>query len=125
MEQGLTAPQALEAAAELAERPALAAALSAAAHAVRAGESLDAALARAPGVDPLVALTARHTPEEETARELIRLGELFEHRVTLSSRAVTTLWTLVSVVMMTTLVGLIVIAMFQPLIAVLRALSSF
>ena len=122
--QEMTAPDAMRAASQLVERKALRCALVRAADTVTAGGDLVEALSREKAVDPLITLTFRHAPEQELAQELRKLGELFEHRVTLAARSATITWTIMALVVTTLSVAFVVLALFVPLISILGMLGG-
>ncbi len=115
IEQGLPFPEALQASAAMEAEPAVADELRRAAAAVSGGQAPAEALAGLRRVDRLVAVALKHAPEAELAEELRRLAELFEQRAERLTHGVTTAWTVVSLIVMTVVVGVVVIAMFLPL----------
>ena len=123
LRQNMTLPDAIRLSAELVESKALRQALLRAAGNMKSGSSAVEIMSRERAIDALVVLTFRHTPEEELAEELRRLGELFEHRVTLAARSATMTWTVAALVLMTLSVGFVVISLFLPLVTLVSTLG--
>jgi len=118
--QGEPLHEAVAAAAQLIERPSMRRSLERAAQRLQSGVSFVEALGQEPSVDRLVALTLQHAPEKELGTELQQLSELFEHRVTLSVRFASAVWTVFAFVIAVVFVGLVAIGMFVPLMTIAR-----
>ncbi len=118
LRQKMPMTDALTSAADLVEQKPLQTALLRAANRIESGADVTSALSGEQAVDNLLALTFAHTPEDSLADELARLGELFEHRVNLSVRTASMMWTMLSFAMVTFVVGMVVIALFAPLVSV-------
>lgn len=115
---------ALAFAAELVESTALRRAFREAAAAIEQGTSATDALTPHQAVHPLILLTLDHAPEAELGAEFLHLGDVFEHRVTLSARSVSTAWALIAVFASALLVGAVGLALFLPLVHVTGNLSG-
>ena len=120
LRQNMTVPAAMKTSAQLVERPALSHALLRTAENVESGKSLVEMLSHERAIDNLIVLTFKHTPEQELPNELARLGELYEHRVTLAARAATIFWTIGSLILMSLFVGCVVLSLFLPLIELIK-----
>lgn len=120
--QGMPAADILHATCRLVEAPALRTALERAANAVAAGRSIAEALDNEGSVDGLIVMTVEHAAEQDLADELLKLGELFEHRVAMGIRAATQAWLLMALIAMVLTVGLVVVGMFLPLIQLMRGM---
>lgn len=116
-------PDALWTSAQLVERSGLRLALARAAQKAEAGQSPADVLAAEPILDPLIALTFRHTPENELADELAGLAELYDHRVGMAARSATMTWSALGIIFMAVCVGMIVMSLFVPLITVITMLG--
>jgi type II secretory pathway component PulF len=92
--------------------------LARAAERIVSGMPTAEALAAETEIDGLITLTIRHSPEDELASELGRLGELYEHRAGLAVKAATVAWGFLAMLFVIVAVGTVVIAMFQPLIRI-------
>jgi type IV pilus assembly protein PilC len=124
LRQKMTITSALATASQLVERAGMQKALMRVSEAVKSGDILADAFSREPAIDRLIALTFRHTPEAELSSELMRLGELFEHRVTLAARSATITWTIIAMIMMIFGVGFVIIAMFVPMITIVSHMGA-
>ena len=117
-------PEALQHVANLVETAGLRRGLTHASGRMAKGISPAEAIADESAVDRLIALTFAHTAETELADELDRLAEVFEHRVTLSARSASLVWTVVAMVAMALVVGTVAISLFLPLVNIVGALSG-
>jgi type II secretory pathway component PulF len=75
------------------------------------------------GLNELIALTFANSAEEDLPGELKQLAELFEHRVTLSVKSASAVWTALSIFLASFVVGAVVIGMFLPLMTLIRSMS--
>jgi type II secretory pathway component PulF len=124
MKQGMPIQDALASIAHLVELERVQKALERVAEKVKAGTQVADALQREPAIDRLIEMAFRHCKEESVADELNELADIYENRVILSVRTVKTLWTAVATIFISLLVYALVLAMFKPLISVIRALSD-
>jgi type II secretory pathway component PulF len=115
--------EALASVGELMERQRIRKALDQASARSREGADAAQIISREPAIDNLIGLTLRTTPEKELPCELARLAEVFDHRVTLSVKFASTVWSILSFLGVTVIVGLVVISLFQPLISILSAMA--
>ncbi len=115
---------AIEASAELVESPRLAKGLRRVAGRIQGGVAPADALEDERTLDGLVGLTVRHVPGNELGRELEHLGRLYESRSTATIREVKTAWTVGATAVMAVLVGVVVIAMFLPLITIVHGMTG-
>ena len=114
IERGVPAPESLDLVAHLTDHGGTTRALSQAAEDVRGGADIADALEGQPLLDRLITLAFRHTPEDRLAEELVKLGELFDQRVALASRAVARAWIVWAFLGCCLLVGGVTIAVFLP-----------
>jgi len=124
LRQGMPLNDAFHTAAQLVESSVLQDALEQSARRIASGGNCAEIISREKAIDNLIVLTFRHTPENELPVELKRLSELFEHRVTLAAKTATVTWTFISIIVITFVTALVVMAMFSPLISIIRMMGS-
>jgi type II secretory pathway component PulF len=120
---GMPVRDILAASSQLVESGRLRDALQRAAKSTAGGQRIATALQRESTVDGLIAMTLEHADESDLAEEFLHLGELYEHRVAGGARSVAQSWTIATFIVMITIVGMVVVAMFLPMITIMHSLS--
>jgi len=121
--RGIPMPESLDAVSELVQDRALREALQRAGQRAASGRAVAAELEQVRAVDPLIVMTLVRTPEQELTQEIERLSEIFEYRAALIARSASVIWTTIALVVMCVAVGLVIMSLFSPLIAILRWMS--
>jgi type IV pilus assembly protein PilC len=89
----------------------------------KSGHSTVELLASEAAVDDLIVLTLRGEPGATGSEEFHGLADLFEHRAALALKSAQTAWTAIAVAAMSICVGTVIIALFNPLISLVKGLS--
>ena len=116
--------EAMESSSQLADLSAIRHALQRVTQKLRSGTNILEALSVERSIDTLIPLTFRSTPEGELPFAFAQLAELFEHRVTLSVRSASMMWVILSFAITTLVVATVVLAMFLPLISLIREMGA-
>lgn len=124
LRRGLPMPDAMEMCSGVVQSSHTRRALRRAVDQVRSGTAPGQAVEGEPAFDRLLAMTFLHTPGAELADELSALAEVYEHRVMLSARAASAIWTATAIVLMSLVVACVVLAVFLPLISIISNLSG-
>ena len=117
LKQGMPIVETLRFGAQLTRTTRMQRSLTLASAAVGEGRPLYDALAEHRVIDGLISLTVKHTPEAHLSDELIRLSNVFHHRATLASKTSFVYWSLMAIFCAAVVVGIIVIALFMPMIS--------
>ena len=124
LKQRMPLHEALDTAAQLVQRGSIREALKRTVQKLRAGTSVTDALSQEAAIDKLILMTFSSASEEALPDELVELAGLFEHRVVLSVKTTKTLWAIVGTLVMSAVVASVVMAMFSPLISIIRILGE-
>jgi type II secretory pathway component PulF len=92
---------------------------------VQSGVSLQDAVGKVAGMEPLLVTTIVHTPEKALAEELAHLAVLYEQRAHTTTRTAMLAWNVIATVLMALIVGAIIIAVFLPLNGIITMLACY
>ncbi len=118
-------PEAFEIMADMAEDRAMSNALREVAARAAKGAPIAESLQQQSVLSPLLALTFRHTPEEDIPREMNALADIYRDRAALAIRKSVALWEAILIVGMSVWAGLSVIGIFAPLVALINAMTGY
>jgi type IV pilus assembly protein PilC len=124
MKQKTPADKAIKITREVIEDKRVSSALKRVAKSIEKGTSIVDAFTAERVISGMVPLTIQHVPEPELPVELMNLAHLFRERASISTRKFSAVWGIALVITLAVTVGTVVIAMFLPLISIIKILGG-
>jgi type IV pilus assembly protein PilC len=117
-------PEVLATVSDLVDDPPLAAAAHRLSDVTQQGRSLADAMDQEPCIPGILRLTVHHTPEVELPKELDILASLFRDNANIATNHAAAGWEVILIVFTSVLAGSVIIALFSPLVAIVKLLGS-